>query len=292
MYIFASLLLLTVTFAAMNNGLHINFPINYDIYIGNIIENVQSLNILSSPLVIKLGYNLLHGFSVCQIQFNKIINMFDTLRMKCYNYLEDNGLIVKIKSQIIKIIDKNGNIKIMLITTDKTPIELYSNMLDKDSCECLLLCDKNYDTECVNYIWNEKMPTTKDYKVSNIKFMMVELEHNGKKYAINLKDNRNNYYIVNNSLNQHFFKYYIKNVMYSDFNQDNFDYKVTIIDHNVNVIILLPHQQLIILEDDYKIYPEETENTTHNTREITTEVTDTNSDSDRSDDFVKLETMN
>lgn len=287
MYIFASLLLLTVTFTAMNNDLHI--------YIGNIIEKFQSLNVETSPLAIKLGYNLLHGFSICQIQFNKIINMFESLKMKCYNYLKDNGWIVEIKTQMIKVIDENGNITNTLITSNMTPLDFSSNILDKDSGECLLLCDKNFDTGCVNYIWHEKMTTTQDYKVSNVKFMMVELEHNDKKYMITLKDDSVNYYIVNNSLNQNFFKYYIKNVIKSDIIEDNFDYKVTIIDHNVNFIILLPHQQLIILENDYKIYPE-TENIAHNTIEITTEITsedtDTNSDSGKSDDFVKLETTN
>ena len=285
MYIFASLLLLTVTFTAMNNDLHI--------YIGNIIEKFQSLNVETSPLAIKLGYNLLHGFSICQIQFNKIINMLVPYVKQFKKYLKDNDWIVEIKTQMIKIIDENGNITNTLITSNMTPLDFSSNILDKDRYTGLLLCDKNFDTGCVNYIWHEKMPTTQDYKVSNIKFIMVELEHNDKKYEITLKDNSANYYIINNSLNQNFFKYYIKNVLKTDINEDDFDYKVTIIDHNVKFVFLLPHQQLVILEDDYKIYPEETENTTHNnTIEITREYTDNNSDSDKSDDFIKLETTN
>ena len=62
----------------------------------------------------------------------KIINMFDSLKMKCYNYLKDNDLIVEIKTQIIKSIDENGNITNTLITSNMSPLDFCSNILDKD----------------------------------------------------------------------------------------------------------------------------------------------------------------
>jgi hypothetical protein len=88
----------------------------------------------------------------------------------------------------------------------------------------------------------------------------------------------------------------LKNINKVPINEDNFDYKVNIIDNNVNIFTLLPEQSIILNEEDYTIFPiPETINT------LIPETTDTpisdtiNNDehssisSDKSDDFVKLE---
>jgi len=113
--------------------------------------------------------------------------------------------------------------------------------------------DKKVETECVNNVFYTSFPTTFDYNISKISFLSIELEHENKIYSIHLKNNKYNYYIINNCLNQTFFKYYIKNIIKSSINEANFDYKVTIIDNNVNIITLLPNQCLLIREDDYQI---------------------------------------
>jgi hypothetical protein len=114
--------------------------------------------------------------------------------------------------------------------------------------------DKNVETTCVNNLFYTSFPTTFDYKVSKISFMSIELEYENKIHSINLKNNKYNYYIVNNCLNKMFFKYYIKNVLKTQINTDDFDYKLSIIDNNVNMITLLPNQYILILEDDYQIH--------------------------------------
>jgi hypothetical protein len=123
---------------------------------------------------------------------------------------------------------------------------------------------------------------------------MLELEHQNVKHLIELKNKEHNYYIVNNSLNQNFFKYYLKNVLNVNINETNFDYTLTIVDHNINMITLLPHQYLVINEHDYQIYPPQNNSSTSNsdnetqTSENDSSI-DTSTDSDKSDDFVKLE---
>lgn len=290
--------------------LNIRFPFNYELYINYLFEKIEWLNPQYnylkdkvSPILIKLGYNLLYGFSVCQIKINNIKNMLVPYLKRFKQYLKDNNILVEINIQIVEKIDKNGNIENMLTITDKTPLDLFQCMFNENSVG-VILYDKNFDTECVNCVYQENMPISRNYTVSKISFMMVELEHENKKYSIELKNNKYNYYIVNNSLNQNFFKYYLKNVLKTEINEDNFEYNLTIIDHNVNFITINHHQYIVINEHGYKIYPEETVNTTHITREVTTEVTteitteittegsDNNSDSERSDDFVKLETTN
>lgn len=288
------ILLLIVIFEAIkNNSININLLINYEIYMAQLTENIKNLKERLTPLLIKIGYNLLYSFSVCQIEFNKIKNIIEPkwklLFRFCYKYLKDKDLILEPKKKILILLDNDGNnISSMILSNRDAILFLETSCRDKYlGNSSLILFDKNYETGCINHVFYEKIPTSFDYKVSNVTFMAIELEHDDKTHVINLKDNTNNYYIVNNSLNKNFFKYYIKNVLKSDINNDNFDYKVTIIDHNVKIITLLPHQYILIEEHNYKIYPDENENITYIIENIITNVH--KSDSDKSYDFVKLE---
>ena len=97
------------------------------------------------------------------------------------------------------------------------------------------------------------------FSLCSIKFNTIHRQfmsylHENKIYSINLKNNKYNYYIVNNCLNQLFLKYYLKNVLKTQINPDTFDYKLSIIDNNVNIMTLLPNQYIIIMEDDYQIH--------------------------------------
>ena len=69
---------------------------------------------------------------------------------------------------------------------------------------------------------------------------------------ISLKSKEFNYYVVNNILDEIFFKYYANTILKIP-TTEPFDYKVTIIDHNVNTITLLPGQTLVFKEDDYNL---------------------------------------
>ena len=79
--------------------------------------------------------------------------------------------------------------------------------------EGMLVSDKNEETGCINKIYYKDIVSTIEYKLSKINFMMIELEHEGNKHTIELKNDIFNYYIVNNFLNQNFFKYYLKNIL-------------------------------------------------------------------------------
>jgi len=277
-------------------GIGFRLQLDYDRYINMVIYNLNELFVKISPTLIKLCYNLLYCFSVCQIQMTKLKNLLDPHVKKVVKYLKDNNIIVEIKIQVIEIIDKNGNVENKLIIPDKTPLEELSHSFVPDIHTGLLLYDKNFETGCINKIYYEQFPVTREYKLSNINFMLIELEHEDEKHTIELKNSEYNYYIVNNYLNKNFFKYYLKNINKVPINEDNFDYKVNIIDNNVNIFTLLPEQSIILNEEDYTIFPiPETINT------LIPETTDTpisdtiNNDeqssiiSDKSDDFVKLE---
>ena len=205
-----------------------------------------------TPLIIAIGYNCLYLFSLCNIKFN-IINR------QIMSYLKKNKILTEEIIFTLVLIDENGN-EINKIV--KNNIEFIESECMPHNYSGLFLMDKNVETECVNYVFYTNFPTTFDYKVSKISFMSIELEYENKFYSINLKNNKYNYYIVNNCLNQLFFKYYIKNVLKKQINTDTFDYKLSIIDNNVNIITVLPNQYIIIMEDDYQIHsvPNDTDN--------------------------------
>jgi hypothetical protein len=163
-----------------------------------------------------------------------------------------------------------------------------------DTCLYVLYDKTSEENDYINKVIFTEFPKTLDYKESKINFMMIELEHENEKHSIVLKNKEHNYYIVNNSLNQNFFKYYLQNVLKVPINKDNFDYTVTIIDHNVNMITILPHQHLVFNEHDYTIHTIDNNdnneiNTTSPKTPTTIEEQSSNSDTDKSDDFVKLE---
>ena len=289
-------------------GIRYRFPDQYEIYMDTVVETLVDIKNTLTPIMIDIGYKLLYTFSVCQIQFNKIVKLITSYVKDFKQYLKDKGLIEEIKKQSIEIIYKNGDVEHKLLISDKTPLETFAYMFEPDKHMGVLLSDKDFESGCINRVYREKLHDIRDYKLSNINFMMIELEHDNDKHPIVLKDDTYNYYIVNNSLNQNFFKYYLKNVLNSPINEDKFDYTVTIIDHNVNFITLLPHQHIVFNEHDYTIFPiletTETNDTTESGETNDTcvpESTDTqlsncinndeqfSIDYDKSDDFVKLE---
>jgi len=264
------------------------FSINYEIYI---LENVIYVKNKLTPLSINIGYNLLYGLSFCQIQINKAVNFVTPYVKKIKKYLKDNGFIEEDNIILIDTIGKNGEIIGSLITRhDKKmsyPLHNLEYCFNQEKHMGILLYDKDEKTGCVNKIFHEKIPSTLDYKLSKINFMDVNIEYNGTNYKIELKNNGSNYYIVNNSLNKNFFKYYLNSVLKVHVNEYNFDYTLSIIDHNVNFITLLPNKYIILNEDDYDILPI--------LEPITTKSYDTpitNEQSNKTDDFVKLEDDN
>ena len=90
------------------------------------------------------------------------------------------------------------------------------------------------------------------YDVSNIKFISVNLTYNSTVYPIELKTDSYNHYIVNNVLNIDFFRYYLTNILKIQI-EDDFEYKVTIIDQDANFIDLYTHDILVIKENNYDI---------------------------------------
>ena len=216
------------------------------------INNVKNkLTEKTTQLMISLCYNCVYIYSLCNIKFNIIKNTINRPFMLLWSYLKENKILTEKIINTIVLIDANGN---EINKIFKNNVEILELACKKNNYSGLFLMDKNVETECVNNVFYTSFPTTFDYNISKISFISIELEHENKKYSINLKNNKYNYYIINNCLNQTFFKYYIKNILKIPINETKFDYKVTIIDNDVNIITLFPNKYLLIREDDYQIH--------------------------------------
>ena len=100
-------------------------------------------------------------------------------------------------------------------------------------------------------------PQTLKYARCNYTFIqaILKLSYNGdlREYKINLRDETNNYYIVNNRLNSTFFGYFLNTNFGVNYDIENITYSLTIMDHEVRQIILTEKQELIFSENNYAI---------------------------------------
>lgn len=225
-------------------------------------ENTGSLILLGKilePYLMKIGYNIIYMYSVCQIKFNQIKRFVSSPLIKIWNhlnkFLKDNKLTVDVDLKILIKIDCNGNIEDTLyFEKDCLHSKLIKNLYENKNY-CFVFSDKQENTNCVNKVFYNVFPDSFDYKVSKITFMFVELEYNNNTYTITLKTDNSNYYIVNNSLNQKFIKYYLKNVLQikENINTEEVVYKLSIIDNNANFLTLTSDQHLVLKEDSYEI---------------------------------------
>ena len=270
--------------------------------ISNVYVDMNSYGLCNFEImqqnVAVLGYNMFYCVSLCQIQVNKLTSYFKRILLLCEpwykslkQFLKDKGIIIEVVINIFRFVDNNGNYMHSIIFQHNSSLETielwshdvnYSNIILTDVAE-------EVDTNCKNYVWYDKFPSSLDYKVSNVKFMAIDLTHENNTYPIILKDEWRNYYIVNNSLNQNFFKYYCKNILKININEDKFDYDVKIIDHNVNLITISQQQYITFEETDYKIYNIGEDNHKCVKEANVNEEQSAGSDSDKSDDFIKLD---
>ena len=218
------------------------------------------------PKMVNLSYNLIYYYSYLQIKYTKfkiLIKPFiNVLGVAINNFLKNNNLInnvseppklvFEIYGKGLKInnifIDENNKKQLNTIFTEN--LKLYNDY------DFVIFSDK-INNNFTNKIHYYNFPNSFDninYKISNIKFISMDLTFNNQTYPIELKNDIYNHYIVNNKLNSEFYKYYLQNILNVSIDQENnFDYKVQIIDHNVNILELSCVQELIIKENDYEI---------------------------------------
>ena len=178
------------------------------------------------------------------------------------NFLKENELIKETEKIYTITTYKDGTkTNFDFLTNSDTLSDLANCLLEnKDIFDLIIVSDKKDESEQINKIHYTEFPQIlDDYKHSTIKFFSVELEYKDTIHSIELTNENYNHYIVNNVLNKHFFKYYLTNVLNIEIDKNTFDYKLSVIDHNVNIVELTQNDSLIIKENNYELIIESDE---------------------------------
>jgi hypothetical protein len=230
-------------------------------------KNKTNITLFLQPKLITVSYKILYFYSYLQIKYTKfkifIMPFINILAVAISNLLKKHNLInfsepppklvfelygkgVKLKN--IFLHDENNNEihniinKELKLCSNDFDLVIMSDQIDKSCCTNKIhfynLADSSYNL---------------NYDISKIKFMSMELIYNNQTYPIELQNDYYNHYIINNKLNSDFYQYYLTNILKVPIKPDVFDYKIQLLDHNVNLIELTSQQEIIIKENDYEI---------------------------------------
>lgn len=233
------------TIIALFFGVHFyksRYPEDFDTIIVNISTNIQQNEAIKPylPMLSSLAYYAIYVYSFCQIVFSKTINF-------CVPYI---NLAVK---RIFNVISKPGIEPLQNVKDQNIICTTTLKQLDTDDGDLVLIKSPTNDV-----IILDKVPDTLDnlkYEVSNVRFLAIYLKLNvSNSHIIELFNNDANYYVVGNNLDSKFFKYYLHNVLNIKVdNESPFEYKLEIMDHNVNMIYVNEKQSILIEKDGYEI---------------------------------------
>jgi len=242
-------------------------------------EMFDNILIILKPKLLTFSYNLIYYYSYLQIQFIRLkTKLMPYIRFICTSieqYLKMDKIInspdfpvPKCKFELYEKGIQQTNVLLPKETINALKDELeWNNLYD-----LVIWSDNNADYENKIHYYCFDLPFSFDYQLSNIKFMSVDLTYNNQVYAVDLKTDNYNHYIVNNKLNSRFFQYYLQNILNVTVASDNFDYTVNILDHNVNFVELTPNCELIIKENDYEIIHLHNNNNNNNNLDISVPV--------------------
>lgn len=184
------------------------------------------------------GFYLIHMYSTLQILYNK-------LPISLLHFLENNTAH---DSEVEFIQD--GHVHFVGTKDEfiKKDIKCW-NDIDYD-----FIIYSHYDElrKTINKTIFYKIPDENDfnYAISDIKFVLSEIEMNNKTIKIDFKTDTYNYYIVNNVFNHTFLEYFLKKYYPHEIIEFR-DMKLKILDHNVEKQEFDSTTILQINKDDY-----------------------------------------
>ena len=210
------------------------FPHHFNL-IKNILQNTG----------IKLAYNIIYFYGVCQIKCNQL-----------YNY------VLPFFKKNIKD-DSKPEIDVFNITTNKIVLKKeYDETFDKnqklDYPVVILISDSSHVNKKILY---DLEKCNNQFDTSDITFIALYLKYDNAQYHINLKTDKYNYYLVGNVINKLFLQYYINTILnHTNFTMDDTkSYSLELMDHEVNMVYLDITQSIIIEKNGYHINTIKTE---------------------------------
>jgi len=224
----------------------LDYLVNSHVFI--LVNNyLQRIN--SNELLMNISYNFIYFFSKIQLFY-----------IKCKTAIYSNEHIKYIVDSINKNQTSEKNKTHIIKYNDSIHIKEYSTEVSEH-----FESNKNdlyIFTHSNDYILSRSQIFNQDYEVSDIKFIMVNLQINDKNYKIDLKTETENYYIVQNILDKDFFLFYLfthsnnyGEIVYEELKTSIENGIVKIIDGNADSLELNLNegQSIVIFKNSYAI---------------------------------------
>ena len=231
------------------------YPNEYN-FILNVVKNNFNKNLQSR--IIYITYNVIYFYSCGEILVNKIyrfIKPYIFIIGKCiqcflkkYNIINSNkhdGLVLEFfyLGNIVTSLDfekNNKDLRLNYIVPLNYDFIVCSNI--NQSKPVNKICVLNI-IHCIEY----------DFETTDFMFMSLRLFWKENNFTIELKNDKHNFYIVNNILDKHFFTYYLKYILNLDNLEENITYKIELLDQDVNVLLLTDKDKIVLNKQDYTI---------------------------------------
>lgn len=216
--------------------LYIYFPDHFNL-VKNILQNIG----------IKVAYNIIYFYGVCQIKCNQLYNYtFPYFKKYIFSFMP-------IKDEPRTAVEV-FNIVTNKIIYEKEYEESIDKIMDLNKIKenVIIVTEPSHINKKILYeleTWNNQFET------SDITFIALYLNYNDVRYHINLKTDKYNYYLIGNVINKLFLQYYI-NVILNNINfviDNETLYSLELMDHEVNMIYLDINQSIIIEKNGYRI---------------------------------------
>ena len=202
--------------------------------------NIQQFTDDVKPVCVTIIHKAIYLYSLCQMQF-----------FKAKQYICDDKIVHNSGDESMEIFHNNS----LVFAQTRTNITDYKCIYDLITTSHLVYDLAIYTKANNHKICYNKISDKTDYKyeLSDIQFLSIIVTYNDTHYAVKLKDYNYNYYIVNNVINKTFLKYYLKSVLNIVDIDNEFTYKLDIVDHNVCEHHLETNDSIIIQKNGYKI---------------------------------------
>jgi hypothetical protein len=177
-------------------------------------------------ILTEVTFNALYLYSKIQIYFVKVNKNIN-------NFIESNPSLAKIKSELYTIMTAKNEVvtKTEFIKNGKIVVDFNSDTIIDFAIYSWISDNKKCVNKKIIYDINENITIS---ELSDIRFMLIEIQIREKTYKVDLKTNDYNFYLVDNKFTKQFFLYYLKQILTIDENiNDNDEFIVKIIDHNV-----------------------------------------------------------
>jgi hypothetical protein len=187
-----------------------------------------------------LSYNSIYYYSKLQLGFMKTTNNIT-------KYIKNTPCL----NNLLNYMNKNNDKNFYSYTNINNDLTICSKFKQEDNLDYKLILHYNPDYEKKMYLESLKVEQA-DYK-----FIMTEITIINNNISIHFTSEKYNYLIVNNKFDKNFISYFLK-THYTDFVKDLSDseienYKIKIIDQNVNVVEFDNTKSLIINKTGYEI---------------------------------------